>query len=290
MTRHTPRMGVRLSILVSLLALGACTTAPYDPTDLRQPAPDSRIQGRVSFSPEGCQLNTPRICFIESALRYRVPIADGLVWESKPYDPSDAPDGTTDGASIPSAVWPLVGLPYDPLFVRPAILHDHYTYQENLVRPWQDTHRMFLYALLEEGVDPVTAQIMYYAVYTFGGHWTELLVGEDCGPACTQFAPHPNDVIFYPPALDSPQAAAEIALVARALRSAAENTPQSFLSDTDPTLLARQVEDLAQQRNPNLVPFLGGGVVTLSNDGRSDQIRQDVLSGRAIVLRQVPAQ
>lgn len=290
MTRHTPHMVVRSSLLISMLMLGACTTAPYDPTDLRQPAQSSRIEGRVSFSPEGCQLNTPRVCFIESELRYRVPTADGLVWASKPYDPDDAPDGTTDGASIPAAVWSLVGLPYDPLFIRPAILHDHYTYQENLVRPWQDTHRMFLYALLEEGVDPVKAQIMYYAVYTFGGHWTEVLVGEDCGPACVQLADEPNLFVFYPPTLDSPEAAAEIAWFAQEVQSAGDITAQSVRSDADTLVLARQVETIAQQRNPNRIPFMGGGVVTLGADDISAQILQDRQSGRAILLRQVPAQ
>ena len=266
--------------LVALLALTACGQAPYDPTDTRTPLPSSRIQGVVALSPMGCRTTLTRICRLGEELRFQVPTPNGRTWASKPFVVPASQDGTTDGATIPRAVWSLIGLPYHPLFVRPAILHDHYTYEENLVRPWRDTHRMFFYALREEGVDPIIAQVMFYAVYTLGGQWTEISPGDDCGPDCAQVTgPVARELLYYPPTLDTPDAAREIAAVYEALRTQPQSERRTLAPSSNAALLA-QIEDIAEARNPANIPFMRRGIATLSTDQNS-RIATDIAEGRA---------
>jgi hypothetical protein len=66
-----------------------------------------------------------------------------------------------------------------------AVMHDHYTNREHLVRTWRDTDRMFYQAMLVKDVGFIKASVMYYAVYVFGPHWGELQPGVPCGPNCT---------------------------------------------------------------------------------------------------------
>ncbi len=141
------------------------------------------IEGSPRLFPDGCTQSADRVCFVSDPIRY-VPAATGQMWRTTAYDETSRPLGTTDGASIPEAVWGLIGGPYAAEFIRPAILHDNYTWPENRIRPWRDTHRAFLYALLDEGVEPTKAYVMYYAVYAFGGHWGELVRPEDCDEGC----------------------------------------------------------------------------------------------------------
>lgn len=91
-----------------------------------------------------------------------------------------APSGmVSDGASIPSSLWSLVGGPWSGPHRKAAVVHDFYCMEENLVRPWQDVHNMFYEALITADVDPVTALAMYLGVYRFGPRW-ELVVDEQC--------------------------------------------------------------------------------------------------------------
>lgn len=251
-----PAIGTALTVLT------ACMQPAYDPDDTRIPPPSRQIDGMPLLMPANCRTDPDRMCRIDRALRFTVPATNGLTWASKAFGDPASEDGTTDGASIPQAVWGLIGLPYDPLFLRPAILHDHYTYEENLVRDWRDTHRMFFYALREEGVDAVTAQIMFYAVYTFGGHWTDVQSGENCGDGCVQLSPDAGpQLIYYPPTIDTPEAAAEIQSVFAAL----QRQPQPAARVSDAALLA-QIDTLAQERHPADIPMIDMGPAFLSAD------------------------
>lgn len=75
-----------------------------------------------------------------------------------------------DGASIPQVFWSLTGGPFSGAFRDASIVHDYYC--DVRTRPWRDTHRVFLDAMLCSGVSEVQAQVMYYAVYRFGPRWT----------------------------------------------------------------------------------------------------------------------
>ena len=78
----------------------------------------------------------------------------------------------TDGASIPRLLWPL----FSPTgkHMRAAVLHD-YLYQLCKSKGMTDaTSResaddLFLLAMLDSGVSPIRAKVMYWAVRVFGG-------------------------------------------------------------------------------------------------------------------------
>lgn len=76
-----------------------------------------------------------------------------------------------DGASIPRALWTIVGGPYEGAYFNASIVHDHYCITQ--ARTWRDTHRMFHDAMRCSGVGKVRAAIMYYAVHRFGPRWRD---------------------------------------------------------------------------------------------------------------------
>ncbi len=76
----------------------------------------------------------------------------------------------TDGASIPRALWSIVGSPFTGKYLRAAVIHDRYC--ESKHRSWMDTHDVFYEAMLASGVDQKHALLMWAAVYRFGPRWT----------------------------------------------------------------------------------------------------------------------
>ncbi len=85
----------------------------------------------------------------------------GLEW--------NVPDGyKTDGASVPSALWALYP-PFTGSYRSAAVIHDYYC--DNKERSWQDTHKVFYFAMRAANVAEQTAKIMYSAVYLFGPRW-----------------------------------------------------------------------------------------------------------------------
>jgi hypothetical protein len=81
----------------------------------------------------------------------------------------DVPTGyKTDGASVPAALWALYP-PFTGNYRQAAVIHDYYC--DNEARTWQDTHKVFYYAMRAANVDEKTAKIMYGAVYLFGPRW-----------------------------------------------------------------------------------------------------------------------
>jgi len=86
---------------------------------------------------------------------------DGKEW--------DVPQGyKTDGASVPWVLWALYP-PFTGNYRSAAVIHDYYC--EIKARRWEDTHRVFYFAMRAAHVEERTAKIMYGAVYLFGPRW-----------------------------------------------------------------------------------------------------------------------
>ena len=85
----------------------------------------------------------------------------GLEW--------NVPNGyKTDGASVPAALWALYP-PFTGSYRSAAVIHDYYC--DNKERSWQDTHKVFYFAMRAANVAEKTAKIMYTAVYLLGPRW-----------------------------------------------------------------------------------------------------------------------
>jgi Protein of unknown function (DUF1353) len=90
--------------------------------------------------------------------------ANGATWTAQ--------KGTvTDGASIPTALWPIIGSPFTGKYLNAAIIHDHFC--ANQRRPWQQVHRLFHEGMLAGGVGQTMAKMMYAGVYAFGPRWRD---------------------------------------------------------------------------------------------------------------------
>lgn len=129
------------------------------------------FSGDFRLEPPGCQ--TTGACKLSYDLRYTDP--GGMAWLA-------AAKNITDGASIPRWAQPFVGSPFDPSYLKAAVVHDHYC--DRRVRSWRATHRMFYDAMLSQGVPVAKAKLMYYAVYLGGPKWVRLVPGLRCGPNC----------------------------------------------------------------------------------------------------------
>lgn len=153
---------MNLCILVSAL-VASMLTLPL--------AARAQFDGDLILLPIGCQ--TTGQCTLKNKLRFTDPA--GLVWEAKA-------GLVTDGASIPGVFQPFVGKPFEEVFIKAAVVHDHYC--DRHVRPWRQTHRVFYQGLIEQGVSTAKAKVMYFAVYLGGPKWVELIPGKDCGENC----------------------------------------------------------------------------------------------------------
>jgi hypothetical protein len=133
--------------------------------------PDNIIVHRPSIAPKigGGKFNSDPIVSLHSTDRSLTLIKDlkyvqtnGLEWA--------VPAGTiSDGASIPKIFWSFIGGPLDGPYRSGAIIHDYYCDVRS--RTWQDTHLVFLDAMLCNGTARADALKMYYAVYGFGPRW-----------------------------------------------------------------------------------------------------------------------
>jgi hypothetical protein len=88
----------------------------------------------------------------------------------------------TDCASIPRALWSVVGAPCTGPYRRAAIIHDFYCVFK--YRPWEKVHKVFYDAMIASGVPQLKAKLMYYAVWRFGPRW-EIEPIFICNGACT---------------------------------------------------------------------------------------------------------
>ena len=131
----------------------------------------AQFEGRLELVPPGCERLGQ--CTLKSPLRFTD--AAKVVWEAKA-------DLITDGASIPGIFQPFIGSPFDPSFIKAAVIHDHYC--DKHVRPWTQTHRVFYEGLIAGGVSKAKAKTMYFAVFLGGPKWIKLVPGSNCGINC----------------------------------------------------------------------------------------------------------
>lgn len=134
-------------------------------------AANAQFAGTLELVPKGCEELGQ--CKLKSAFRFTD--SSKIVWEAR----EDLP---TDGASIPGIFQPFVGSPFDPAFVKAAVIHDHYC--DRHVRPWRQTHKVFYEGLLASGVSRSKAKSMYFAVFLGGPKWITLEPGKNCGLNC----------------------------------------------------------------------------------------------------------
>ena len=83
----------------------------------------------------------------------------------------DVPSGyISNGASIPSMLWSVIGAPLSGPYRYAAVVHDYYCEVQN--RPWEQVHEMFFEAAVSRGTDPELAKILYAGVMLGGPRWT----------------------------------------------------------------------------------------------------------------------
>jgi hypothetical protein len=81
------------------------------------------------------------------------------------------PGFITDGASIPRALWTVVGSPFTGKYVDAAVIHD--VGCDTHKYSWQITHRMFFMAMRAKGVSEDYAKVLYWGVRIGGPRWKE---------------------------------------------------------------------------------------------------------------------
>lgn len=97
---------------------------------------------------------------LESDFRFKDP--NGLLWIT--------PSGVAvDGASIPQPFWSWIGGPFEGAYINASVIHDHYCRTRE--RTAHDTHRNFYYGMRASQVPEWKAQLMHWAVSTFGPSW-----------------------------------------------------------------------------------------------------------------------
>jgi hypothetical protein len=85
------------------------------------------------------------------------------------------PGFKTDGASIPRALWTIVGSPFTGKYIGAAVVHD--VGCDTHKYSWEVTHRMFYTAMLELGVSEDYAKLLYWGVRIGGPRWKQLTSG-----------------------------------------------------------------------------------------------------------------
>ena len=130
---------------------------------------NAEFVGTVKLVPDGCQETD----FCTLAEDFGFIDRRGIGWVA------DA-GNKTDGASIPKWAQRFVGIPFTPQYLNAAVLHDHYSKSERPVRGWFETQRMFHEALLETGVSPGTAGVLYAGVLIGSGKWIIKMTGKPC--------------------------------------------------------------------------------------------------------------
>ncbi|WP_287304985.1 DUF1353 domain-containing protein [Mesorhizobium sp.] len=119
--------------------------------------------GAFSSGPAGQFVDADQRPLFELSRDFSFDDPNGLKWH--------VPAGTkVDGASIPQALWSIIGGPFEGAYLKASVIHDYYC--ENQSRTAHDTHRNFYYGMRANGVPGWKAKAMYWAVATYGPHWT----------------------------------------------------------------------------------------------------------------------
>ena len=136
--------------------------------------------GNLVLEPPNCE--AAGLCTLGEDFGFMDP--QGIGWQTKKGD-------KTDGASIPGWAQPFVGKPFEPAYIKAAVIHDHYC--DRHVRAWKETHRVFFDALMASGVSSDLADLLYGAVYLGGPRWRDTIPGIKCpvGKQCVENVPKP---------------------------------------------------------------------------------------------------
>lgn len=81
-------------------------------------------------------------------------------------------DAIVDGASIPQALWSVMGGPFEGKYRDASVVHDYYC--STRLQSWRSVHRVFYEAMRASGVSPRRAKLMYAAVYFAGPRWSDM--------------------------------------------------------------------------------------------------------------------
>lgn len=81
-------------------------------------------------------------------------------------------EAVVDGASIPQALWSVMGGPFEGKYRDASVVHDYYC--STRLQSWRSVHRVFYEAMRASGVSPRRAKLMYAAVYFAGPRWSEM--------------------------------------------------------------------------------------------------------------------
>jgi Protein of unknown function (DUF1353) len=91
--------------------------------------------------------------------------ADGRNWP--------VPSGTSvDGASIPKALWSLLGGLWEGKYREACVVHDYYCAIRGV--DWQSVRRMFYRAMLASGVAQLRAKLVFAGLYFAGPRWEDI--------------------------------------------------------------------------------------------------------------------
>lgn len=83
------------------------------------------------------------------------------------------PPGTSvDGASIPKAMWSLLGGLWVGKYREASVVHDHHCAARSA--NWQSVRCMFYRAMLASGVNQPRAKLVYAGVYFAGPRWEDI--------------------------------------------------------------------------------------------------------------------
>ena len=83
-------------------------------------------------------------------------------------------EAIVDGASIPRALWSVIGGPFEGKYRDASVIHDYYC--DVRTRAWREVHRVFYDAMRASEVSELRAKIMYAAVYYEGPRWNDTVV------------------------------------------------------------------------------------------------------------------
>ncbi len=227
------------------------------------------LTGDITLFPAGCQDTPDRICKLKGQLTFVSPRKDSkgktVVWKTKEWNKFNGGKiGTTDGATIPRLAQPFIGKPYDKSYLKAAILHDHYCYDEGRVRTWQDTHLMFYDALTDLEVPDDKAKAMYFAVYSFGPKWwrKKILPGEICGEGCVYNLPISTKGRIASAISETTRRLGEFTTITRTQEDSydSQEFDERFMMvqdviKSDPDITLEELEVMARKLDPNNFPF-----------------------------------
>jgi hypothetical protein len=100
-----------------------------------------------------------------------VSLVEALAYVDRLNQRWDVPSGArVDGASIPQALWSILGGPFEGKYRNASIIHDWFC--DRRTRPWQRVHEIFYEAMLTSGVSELKARILYTGVRFGGPRWS----------------------------------------------------------------------------------------------------------------------